>query len=66
MCHVCMNYIVNVCLKLVTLSILTFFYTDVIVITDLTTLVSVYDTIKYLTQTAVDAFKFTSCCMFTS
>lgn len=44
MCHFCMNYILNVCLKRVVLSILTFPYRDVIVITDLPTFVSVYDT----------------------
>ncbi len=43
-CHFCMNYILNVCLKRVVLSILTFPYRDVIVITDLPTFVSVYDT----------------------
>lgn len=40
-----MNYIVNGCLKPVILCILTFLYTDVTVITDLTTFVSVYDTV---------------------
>lgn len=43
MCHCCINYMLNVCLKHVILYILTLLYTDVIVITDPATFVSLDD-----------------------